>query len=83
MDKVARTRIVYKLIAAGLQTQQDPSPSTNSTDNKEGEEEVDLYVWIYAILSDDIWLTLRNSLRKQNSISPKVGCAKLMILFAP
>ena len=46
--------IVCRLIAAGFWNKKSLSFSVNSADDK-GEEEVDLHVWVCAILGDDAW----------------------------
>ena len=53
--EVTGTGSVYELIAAVLQSQKDLGLSVNYADDKKKEQEVDLYVWVYVVLSGDIW----------------------------
>ena len=75
--------IVYKLVAGGPQSQKDFNLLTNSVDEKEGWRKLISISWFVLYLVMMFGLISRKSLRYQNSTSPKVGCAKPMILFTP
>ena len=54
--EVTGTGSEYELIAAVLQSRKDLGLSVNyADDKKKKEQEVDLYVWVYIVLSGDIW----------------------------
>ena len=64
---------IYELIAAGPRSKNGPDPSINSTNDKEGEEDLDLHARFVLYLVIIFKQTSRSSLRWQILMLHKVG----------
>ena len=75
--KITGTRIVYKLIVAGPQSQKDLNTSVNSADDKEREAIVNFHVRVCAVLDNDIEAHVKEYFKvaKLDVTKDRLGCA--------